>query len=374
MDPPKTTPFFVERKGENKERLEPIPPNTLIILGSPSSPYTQKVLGVLRYRRIAHRYVIILSDSDSGFKRPPGHQLRPTFNFGPFIIDGKEQIPPPMNDSTPMIRFLEKLQVERSVIPSPPYLRWINDLIEDYADEWASRAMFHFRWGFPSDIDRASKLLRILADPTIDEGMWKERTEYIGNRQVKSLNAAEGHTQMVTRSFKNMIKLLDAHLQGGYPFLFGSRPSSADFALFAQMIVGVWMDRSSGDILEKLSLRVLAWLYQLMDLSGLYVNENLAWKTEIPSTLKNILKEIGFYYPLFMLTNAKGVMENKKEIKMEKDGVIWMLRPRSYPAKCLEKLRKDYKLLPEKDQNMVQEILSGTGCEILIEIEPKSRL
>ena len=50
-----------------------------------------------------------------------------------------------MNDSTPLIRRLEDEFIGRGARPSDPALAWLCDLLEDWADEWVTKAMFHYR-------------------------------------------------------------------------------------------------------------------------------------------------------------------------------------------------------------------------------------
>ena len=57
------------------------------------------------------------------------------------------------------IRRLEQLYGERRVIPSDPVVAFLDALIEDYADEWLTKAMFHYRWAFAADADKAAKVL-----------------------------------------------------------------------------------------------------------------------------------------------------------------------------------------------------------------------
>ncbi|HBP14871.1 MAG TPA: glutathione S-transferase, partial [Gammaproteobacteria bacterium] len=49
-------------------------------------------------------------------------------------------------DSTPIIRRLESEIPGRSVIPEDPVIRFLDYLLEDYGDEWLTKAMFHYRW------------------------------------------------------------------------------------------------------------------------------------------------------------------------------------------------------------------------------------
>ena len=64
-----------------------------------------------------------------------------------------------MIDSSPIIRRLEVEHAGRSVIPADPAMAFLDELIEDYADEWLTKAMFHYRWAYQDDIDKAAQIL-----------------------------------------------------------------------------------------------------------------------------------------------------------------------------------------------------------------------
>ena len=62
---------------------------------------------------------------------------------------GAERIPP-------IIRRLEADYPGRSAIPPDPALHFLDYLIEDYADEWLTKPMFHIRWYYDADADMAA--------------------------------------------------------------------------------------------------------------------------------------------------------------------------------------------------------------------------
>ena len=123
----------------------------ITLIGAPPSPYTRKMISLLRYRHI--NYEIIwgdpgtILDSDEIFTKlnieKPKPALLPTF-----ILPNKDGKMEAVTDSTPILRRFEKEYLERSVIPKNPVLSFLNFLLEDFGDEWATKYMFHYRWHF----------------------------------------------------------------------------------------------------------------------------------------------------------------------------------------------------------------------------------
>ena len=94
---------------------------SLIIKGAPGSPYTRKMLSILRYRRIPYKFIIgglfEIGIMNTSHLPKAKVNLMPTFYF-----ENKDKKLEPMVDSTFIIRRLENLYLARSVIPSNPVL------------------------------------------------------------------------------------------------------------------------------------------------------------------------------------------------------------------------------------------------------------
>ena len=91
--------------------LEPI-----ALSGAPGSPYTRKMLAVLRYRRIPYRLLPPEGPALADLPKPKV-RLLPTF-----YLPGPDGALEAVVDSTPIIRRLEKERSGRSVIPADPAL------------------------------------------------------------------------------------------------------------------------------------------------------------------------------------------------------------------------------------------------------------
>ena len=113
----------------------------LKIVGAPGSPYSRKLRAVLRYRRIPHHWIVRNSPSDRDIPPVPVPLV-------PVLVYPAEDGAPERAkiDTTPIIRELEQRYAERSVVPADPALAFIDALLEDYGDEWLTKAMFHYRW------------------------------------------------------------------------------------------------------------------------------------------------------------------------------------------------------------------------------------
>ena len=145
----------------------------IALSGAPGSPYTRKMLAVLRYRRIAYRFLSAGSPLIADLPAPKVGLL-PTF-----YLPGQTGELEAVTDSTPLIRRLEREHAGRSVIPPDPAIAFLDELIEDYADEWLTKAMFHYRWAYQDDIDKAAGILPCWRGHCVPDEVLAERSKMI---------------------------------------------------------------------------------------------------------------------------------------------------------------------------------------------------
>lgn len=334
----------------------------LELLGTPGSPYTRKMLALLRYRRIPYR-IMWGSHFDPPADYPsPKVKLLPTFYFGEG--EDKEAIV----DSTPIIQRLERLYSERSVVPIDPVMRFIDLLIEDFADEWLTKAMFHYRWHYAEDAAHAGPLLAYWQNLQLNSEQAEKSSQAFAQRQISRLyvvGSSELTAGVIESSFQRLVSIMDRIIER-HGFLWGSRPAGSDFAVYGQLTQLALVDPTSAKLVAGSSLRLRAWTDRMEDLSGHVAGQWLS-ASEVKGHLGELLNEIGRVYAPFLVANAKAVVHKQSEFETFIDGQRWSQPVFPYQAKCLEVLRQERSMLPKEVQLSLDELLKGTGCEKLFE-------
>ncbi|MFZ0887450.1 MAG: glutathione S-transferase family protein [Candidatus Binataceae bacterium] len=336
----------------------------LKLVGGFGSPYSCKMRAVLRYRRIPFRWIMRGSAWDVGI--PPV----PVALIPVLVLPGDNGAPDTaMIDSTFQILRLESMFPERSVVPPDPALALLQSLIEDYADEWLTKPMFHYRWKYAADIDKASHVLPLERDVNLDPDALERAARFFADRQISRLPVVGSNqttTPVIEASYRRLLKLLDSHLAAGHPFLMGARPGAGDFGLFGQLFQLTHFDPTPAAIAAEQAPRVVAWVSWMEDLSWLDADDG-GWigRSEIGPTLRAFFFEIGRVYAPFLLANAGALQSNAKTVECEIDGQNWVQQPFPYQRRCLKWLREARAALGAQDRGFVDEVLEGTGCEAL---------
>ena len=340
--------------------LNPIP-----IVGNPASPYTRKMLALMRYRRIP--YAVEWGDPRALIKKmgleEPKPILLPVLVFN---IDGKNKA---ITDSTPIIRHLENEFSVRRVIPSDPKLNFLNYVLEDFGDEWVTKYMFHYRWHFEDDIEKAGTVLPLMHDVSLENESHLEFKKYFSELQISRLWVVGSNNKtapIIEESYKRFLNQLETCLSIN-PFLFGKRPSSSDYAIYGQLTQLIGFDPTSSAIAHNISPRAISWIDQMEDLSGLNVQED-DWITfeQAERNLSNIFEEIGKVYMPALLANSNAINQNEKTWTANIDGAEWNQKSFPYQAKCLQWINNEFEVLGNDDQEDILNFLRNTGCSDLI--------
>lgn len=337
---------------------------TVELSGAPGSPYTRKMLALMRYRNIPYR---VLWQGNFANKQiadrvaypKPKVSLLPTFYFPD--SDGELQAE---TDSSPILRRLEESHAGRSAIPGDAVLAFLNWLLEDYADEWLTKAMFHYRWHYADDIKKAGSILpRWYAIAATDEEI-EPISKMVSERQISRLSyvgSNETTKPTIEESFRRFLTLFNTHLQNR-PYCFGERPASADFAIYGQMTQLALFDPTPAKIVTQEFPRVYAWVEAMEDLSGLPV-EDSDWMSadNLPDSLVALFGEIATLYIPYLKANAAAVMNGAEMLETELDGRVWTQNPFTYQAKCLQWIGEQYAALSEADKTRLANITADSG-------------
>ena len=339
-------------------------PTPLVLRGAPGSPYTRKMRSLLRYRRIPYHLIVQGSreDRDLPAARVP---LLPTF-FLP-DEDGNEVA---VTDSTPLIRRFEREFPGRQVVPPDPVVAFLDLLLEDYADEWLTKPMFHYRWAYSADIDKAAAILPRWGRINTSDDQVARFSKLIAERQIGRLGVVgsnETTGPVIEESYRRFLRVFDAHLTQ-HPFLMGGRPGAADFGTFGQLTQLALFDPTPMAVTLEEAPRVIAWVELLEDLSGLEPSD-ADWFTrdELPNTLRPLLDELGRTYVPVLLANADALAKGAERVECRIDGRPWVQQPFPYQGKCLRWLREARAALSPADRSAVDALLDDTGCEALFE-------
>ncbi len=330
----------------------------IALSGAPGSPYTRKMLAVLRYRRIPYRFLLPSNPLLRELPRPKV-QLLPTF----YLPDETGALQA-VTDSTPLIRRFEREYQGRSLIPGDPALAFLDELIEDYADEWLTKAMFHYRWAYEPDIAKAAAILPCWRGFSVPDTDLAQSGAFFAERQIGRLryvgsNAVTG--PVIEASYRRFLEAFEDHLRR-YPYLMGRRPGSCDFAVFGQLTQLAEFDPTPAALALEVAPRVTAWVGMMEDQSGLEPADG-DWLSmdALPATLTALLAEIGRVYPPVMIANAAAVAAGAEEVTAEVDGQVWTQQPFPYQAKCLGWLRRSRDGLAPAARAQVDALLAPAG-------------
>ena len=337
----------------------------LKLVGGTGSPYTQKMVALLRYRRIP--YSIQWGQPEAACDAMGIEKPRPIF-MPTFFFDGDDGIAAEC-DSTPIIRRLEAMYSGRSVLPEDPALAFIDYLIEDFADEWCTKYMFHYRWHFIDDADNAGTHLPLGMDVSMPTAFFQQFKQHISERQIGRLYVVGSNdttAPVIDASYRRFLAAMESHLSN-QKFMLGNRPGAGDFGLHGQLTQLVGFDPTSRAIAHEVSPRTVAWVDQIEDQSGLEPKRQ-DWTDleEQPESLRELLSEIGRVYAPAQLANARAVEKGEKTWECEIDGAPWVQQTFPYQAKCLRWTNEQYQALSASNRALVDAVLEGTGIEAML--------
>ncbi len=335
-----------------------------LLKGAPGSPYTRKMLALLRYRRMPYRLLNRTAAEQAGLPKPVV-ELLPTF----YLRNAAGELEA-VTDSTPLIRRFEREIPGRGVRAPHAVLAFVDSLLEDFADEWLTKAMFHYRWHYATDIHKAMQVLPLQSlGSCVPQDTLAQAQAAFAQRQIGRL-AVVGSNPMtaplIEASYARTLQALDAHLRV-QPFLMGARPGASDFAFYGQLTQLAQFDPTPAALTLARAARVVAWVGWVEDLSGIEPGDD-GWAPVQPlaPTLIELLREAGRTHVPLLLANARALMAGRKEVRALIDGQPWVQGSVTYQGKCLRWLRDEFAALDANERRAASDILERSGCSALV--------
>lgn len=324
---------------------------TYRVIGIESSPYAVKVRAVLRYRRIPHIWVARMPQ----FFKETQH-LRPLLMPAVQFPGGDYH-----TDSTPIIRQFEERHAGRSIIPPDPATAFVSDLIEDMADEWLTKCLFHYRFSYAPDAQVAASWVMDDAHPGLSETTLRETAHTFKTRQIERMPLV-GCTPVNGPLFEAFFRRVLACLRPFVAtdrFLFGTRPSLADFGLFGQLRT-LTRDPTPGREISELAPRLRSWVRRLDDASGVEGEWNQS--VEASNCVSGLLELVGQYYLPYLVANEHAVKRGKPSFELTLGGHTYTQASFRYQAKCYGYLLSAWNGLSAEAQSGLRPLLDTTGC------------
>ena len=172
-------------------------------------------------------------------------------------------------ETTTLAYDLEARHSERSVIPQDKAIAFVCDLLEDLADEWAVKPLFLYRWWDVEDQAYVSRWAGQEWSTSEALAGSPEEIQEFRRRQISRmpiLGATAENRPLLEESYRRMLAAFEPHV-GMTSYLFGSRPSLADFAWFGQLSE-MATDPTPMRILRERAPFTDHWVRRLDDASG----------------------------------------------------------------------------------------------------------
>ncbi|MEM9500812.1 MAG: glutathione S-transferase N-terminal domain-containing protein [Pseudomonadota bacterium] len=329
---------------------------TYTLYGALASPYSMKMRALLRYRRIPHIWAhgSDLQAATSKVKAP----VIPVLEYpnGTFA-----------NDSTPLIYDLEKRHKHRSVIPDDPGHAFLAHMIEDFADEWLTKAMFGYRW--LAEIDQMQMSRWLAFDHLKGGGSEQVETYAAGFRErqvgrMSLVGCTQNNFALIEASTQRLLDTMERYSVERH-YLFGTRPSLAEFGIFGQLSqLGV--DPTPQAMMRADYPYTYRWLLHIDDASGIE-GEWTATGDQLSQVIEAFLGEIGGIYGPFLLANEAAANAGESTFRFEADGLPYEQGTFRYQLKCLADLRERYAVLPDETKERISPLLAKHDCLTFLE-------
>lgn len=301
------------------------------LFGAETSPYSVKVRSYLRYKKVDFDWVTRSSVTEAEFRH---HAQVPSV---PLLLS-PENIG--SQDSSAILARLEAEHPEPPAQPDDEGLAGLSLLLEDYADEWVNKIMFHYRWSNSPDREGAAE--RVL-DQLLAGRKPKDRAKALQQvmdgmaGRLPLVGAGGTNGKVLEASFRRLIGLLNEHLKA-HLCLFGGHPSFADFALAAQLSQ-MLSDPTPGEMIRDEAPFVAAWC-EFMEAPT--AGAPYAELGDLEPTLLPLLREeVSVSFLPWAASNAEGTSRRRKQTNVDLHDGMFSQDTQRYAGQSFKAIKKE---------------------------------
>ena len=304
------------------------------LFGAETSAYSTKMRSYLKYKGVAFDWTPRTEESEDEIKRVSRFPTLPVLvTASGFAV----------HDTTPMMEALEADSPEPSAMPADPALAFLVCVLEEYADAWLAKTVFHYRWTRKKDqrlaAQRSIDDYYVTTPPSpADRKAAEDRAIETMGAQLKTMQLEVELGDALEKSLKRFVRLLDEHLKK-HLFIFGERPSMADFAIAGQLIQ-MMKDPTPAKVIEKEAPFVVKWCEFM---AAPTASGPFAALDDLKETLAPIFKDdLGVFFLRWAAENLESSLAGAETftVTLGKDDVV--LVPLRSAARSFRELRRKF--------------------------------
>lgn len=316
------------------------------LFGMEVSPYSVKVRALLRYKQIPHHWLLRSKANEAQFRE---YAKLPII---PLLVTSEGE---GLQDSTPLLDLLESRHPEPSIRLMDPMLNFLADALEEAADEWLIKAMFHYRWNYDSQ-EAALRIATASVDVGSDPTHFAQIISGILMSRRDGLGCSDDNAPLIERYLKKGAERLEAHLEQ-HTFLFGDQLSVADLGLASQYYE-LLSDSTPRQLLAAYS-HIQRWVDACIIHPSHEQGRCARWEDLAPTLLPILEHELGhFYLPWATATMSALKAPDSNPVKLTLDGRTFSQPAQKYVGKSWPVLQAKWQALPKSEQAQVPATIS----------------
>ena len=318
---------------------------TMQLFGMEVSPYAVKVRALLRYKGIAHQWIPRSRRYESAFRAKAKLPLIPLL-----VIDEEA-----FQDSTPILDMLEQRYPTNSISLADASMNWLSRALEEAADEWAVKPMFHYRWQYEADrINAGLRIARASVDPGTDPAPFAGMISTHLMTRLPTLGCTDSNKSVLESYVIEGAALINKHMQSR-AYLFGGQLTYADLGL-ACMYYQMMSDPTPRALLQPYTA-LQDWVMRCMNPTDQGETESMS--TLLPTLQPILTHELEHHYLPWAQANTNAFTAEQADFScaLGSSAAPYSQPTQKYSVKSFAQLHDAWKALTAEQQQTLLDIL-----------------